>query len=106
MDEEKIGVILVDLSKAFDTLNHSLLLAKLDGYPEHLQIKQNYLRSRQQGSSINGSFSDRTEVITGVSAFCVRFCLIYFKMIFSCLFLNLTFAIMPMTTLCVLLEKT
>ena len=27
-----IGVLLMDLSKSFGILNHSLLLAKLDGY--------------------------------------------------------------------------
>ena len=66
---EKIGVILMDLSKAFDTINHSLLLAKLDAYGfsrTSLKLMQNYLCNRQQRISINGSFSDWTEVITGV----------------------------------------
>ena len=59
----------MDLSKAFDTINHSLLLAKLDVYGfsrTSLKLMQNYLCNRQQRISINGSFSDWTEVITGV----------------------------------------
>ena len=62
----KIGVILVDLSKAFDTINHSFLVAKLDAYGFSLKLTQNYLCNRQQRISINGSFSDWTEIITGV----------------------------------------
>ena len=56
-------------SKAFDTINHSLLLAKFDAYGfsrTSLKLIQNYLCNRQQRISINGSFSDWTEVITGV----------------------------------------
>ena len=66
---EKTGIILMDLSKAFDTIDHSLLLAKLDAYGfsrTSLKLMQNYLCNRQQRISINGSFSDWTEVITGV----------------------------------------
>ena len=66
---EKIGVILMDHSKALDTINHSLLLAKLDAYGfsrASLKLMQNYLCNRQQRISINGSFSDWTEVVTGV----------------------------------------
>ena len=69
---EKIGLILMDLSKTFDTINHSLLFAKLDacGFSiTSLKLMQNYPCNRQQRSSINGSFSDWTEVITGCSRF-------------------------------------
>ena len=66
---EKIEVILMHLSKAFDTINHSFLLVKLDAYGfsrTSLKLMQNYLCNRQQRISVNGSFSDWTEVITGV----------------------------------------
>ena len=66
---DKIGVILMNLSKAFETINHSLLLAKLDAHgfcKISLKLTQNYLCNRHQRSSTNGSVSDLTEVITGV----------------------------------------
>ena len=66
---EKIGVILMDHSKTFDTINQSLLLAKLNAYGfsrTSLKLMQNYRCDRQQRISINGSFSDWNEVITGV----------------------------------------
>ena len=66
---EKVGVILVELSKAFETISHSLLLAKLNACRfsrTSLRLMENYLCNRQQRISINGSFSDWTEVITDV----------------------------------------
>ena len=66
---EKVGVIFMDLSKAFDTINHSLLLAKLKAYGfsnQALRLLQSYLCSRFQRSIINGSFRSWNEVITGV----------------------------------------
>ena len=80
---ERIGVILMYLSKVFDAIKHSLLLAKLDAYDlsrASLKLMQKCLCNRQQRISINGSFSDWAEVITGVleGSCWVRFCLIYF----------------------------
>ena len=65
----EIAVIIMDLSKAFDTINHSLLLAKLEaeayGFSmASLQLMQNYLCNRFQRTSVNESFSDWKE--TGV----------------------------------------
>ena len=66
---EKVGVIFMDLSKAFDRINHSLLLTKLNAYGfsnQALRLLQSYLCNRFQRSIINGSFSSWNEVITGV----------------------------------------
>ena len=59
----------MDLSKAFDTINHSLLLAKLKAYGfsnQALRLLQSYLCNRFQRSIINGFFSSWNEVIIGV----------------------------------------
>ena len=57
---------MINLSKAFNTIN---LLGTFDAYGfsrASLKLLQNYLCSRQQRISINGSSSHWTEVITGV----------------------------------------
>ena len=54
------GVILMDLSEAFDTLNHDLLIAKLHecGFSEDsLKLMNNYLKNRWQRAKVNISFS-------------------------------------------------
>ena len=59
----------MDLSKAFDTLNHDLLIAKLHGYgfsEESLQLIKSYLTNRWQRTKVNASFSDWTELLLGV----------------------------------------
>ena len=68
-NDEKVGLIFMNLSKAFDTINHTLLLAKLKAYGfsnQALSLLQSYLCIRFQRSVINGFFSSQNEVITGV----------------------------------------
>ena len=65
----KIGAIMMDLSKAFDTINYELLIAKLDAYGFHdtaLHIILDYLSDRWQRVKVNGSFSDWFELLCGV----------------------------------------
>ena len=59
----------MDLSKPFETINHSLLLAKLDthGFSKiSLKLMQNCFCSRQQRRSINDSYSDWAKIVSGV----------------------------------------
>ena len=63
------GAILMDLSKAFDTLNHELLLAKLNAYgydKNSLKIIHSYLSDRYFRTKINGKFSSWGETFQGV----------------------------------------
>ena len=59
----------MDLSKAFDTINHELLLAKLHAYGFHkdaLKIIFSYLNDRWQRTKINATFSSWSELLQGV----------------------------------------
>ena len=63
------GVMLIDLSAAFDCVDHSLLVAKLKlfGFNDScLNWCQSYLRNRKQCVSIEGCQSDFLEVDVGV----------------------------------------
>ena len=61
VDKRKVfGVLLTDLSKAFDSLSHELIIAKLNAYGfslPALKLVQNYLSKRQQRTKINQSYS-------------------------------------------------
>ena len=63
------GGVLMDLSKAFDTINHQLLLAKLHAYgfsKQALAIICSYLSNRKQRIKINNVFSSWKDLILGV----------------------------------------
>ena len=63
------GVVLMDLSKAFDTLNHKLLIAKLHAYgfdKSSLKLIYSYLTERWHRTKINTSFSTWKKLLTGV----------------------------------------
>ena len=65
----KYGVLLTDLSKAFDCLVHDLLIAKLDAYGfDYLSLKliNSYLTGRRQRVRVNASYSEYAEIEHGV----------------------------------------
>ena len=66
---EKVEVIFMNFSKAFDTINHSLLMAKLKANSfsdQALSLFQSYISKRFHRSVINSSYSSWSEVTTGV----------------------------------------
>ena len=63
------GAVLMDLSEAFDTLNHDFLIAKLVMYgfdKQALRLSSRYLSKRWQRTKINQSFSSWVELLQGV----------------------------------------
>ena len=63
------GGILMDLSKAFNTINHEVLIAKLHAYGfsyKALELVNSYLSNRWHRTKINGSFSAWAQIFCGM----------------------------------------
>ena len=55
-----VSALFMDLSKAFDTINHDILVGKLKAYgfsKEALRLIKSYLKNRKQKVQINNKFS-------------------------------------------------
>lgn len=68
-NKQVVGALFLDLRKAFDTLNHSILLRKLEGYGIRgvaNEIIKSYLSNRKQFVSICDSVSSLLPVEVGV----------------------------------------
>ena len=64
-----VGVVMIDLKKAFDTVNHRILIRKLGMYgfdKPTLKWFENYLSNRRQFTCVNGYMSDKKAVTCGV----------------------------------------
>ncbi|CAB4016621.1 Hypothetical predicted protein [Paramuricea clavata] len=71
MDEGKInGVVFLDICKAFDSVNHEILLEKLKPrfgiHDIELKWFQSYLRNRKQVCSVNDQTSSARTIICGI----------------------------------------
>jgi len=64
-----VGTLMLDLSKAFDLVNHSILLTKLESYGLHISTLnwfKSYLKDRSQQTYVSGLYSNPGHVFTGV----------------------------------------
>lgn len=64
-----LGTVLIDLSKAFDSIEHSLQLKKLDAYGVEgveYQWFADYLSARKQRVTVDGEVSEWSPVVKGV----------------------------------------
>ena len=63
------GAVLTDLSKAFDCIDHNLLIAKLNAYgfeKRSLEFIHSYLTKRKQRTKVDSAFSSWEMLLSGV----------------------------------------
>ena len=68
-NSEYTAVTFIDLKKAFDTVNHDILIQKLEHYGvQNKEIRwfRSYLTNRKQCCKVNGQLSDLESITTGV----------------------------------------
>ena len=70
LDKKKhVGAVLTDLYKAFDCINHKLLIANLEAYGignDALYFIYDYLSNRKRRTKVNSSYSSCREIKYGV----------------------------------------
>ena len=63
------GVVLTDLSEAFDCIDHNLLIAKLDAYgfeKQSIDLLHSYPRKRKQRTKVDSGYSSWEMLLSGV----------------------------------------
>ena len=63
------SVVFLDIRKAFDTIDHQILIKKLSQYgiqDDELNFFESYLENRKRCCSVNGKLSDRQKIEYGV----------------------------------------
>ena len=66
--KQKVGLFMMDLSKAFDCISHDLLLAKLYAYgfgKKSVKLISSYLKDRKQRVKINSTYSSWKGIVSG-----------------------------------------
>ena len=58
--------VFIDLSKAFDTVDHNILIKKLELENNNLKFFKSYLSDRKQGVSFKNTHSQLTPIVCGV----------------------------------------